>query len=202
MTTPSHKPVTPTDREWQAVANKLSISELDRVRSIAEKWGATITALTGLAGTVLVVKGRESISELTHNYQILAGICLLAAFACAAFSIYLAATAAQGSPKLTWNTGDETRKAFRNNAKKAVTNIFWSRTLALIFLLSIIAAVAITWFSTATKDVTSGAIIHLNDDTVKCGVVTTGDDNLLMLDNEAISDLKSIEFVEKCPGES
>lgn len=84
-----------------AAADQLEGNEagrLDLVRERAEKWIGGISALTGVLGTVLVVKGPETVTEIPVGWRIATAGSLGAALILLAFGTYLAYQAAFGDP--------------------------------------------------------------------------------------------------------
>src|SRR6476620_6625836 len=89
---------TQDDRKWAEKAQELEFTALDRVKAAAEKWGTSITGLTGVFGTITLIKGPDDISALVWWAKgvVVVALGLAVYFACR--SIYLAAIAAQGIP--------------------------------------------------------------------------------------------------------
>jgi hypothetical protein len=136
-----------SDLKWEERSEQLEFEALTRVRAAAEKWAASLTAILGLFGTVLLVKGRDDISKLTVTFQVLVGLVLLAALVTAAVAAYLAALAAQGTPEeVRWPSGPALRQWEREQALLAKGRMKTSRRVTGITLALLVAAVALTWY--------------------------------------------------------
>ena len=98
--------VGPGDRRWEKKAEDLEFKALENVRSAAEKWGASLAAILALTGTVLVVKGRESVTELSSGAQLGIGLILGVAFIVAVSATNVGSARrpgdAQRSPLAEW----------------------------------------------------------------------------------------------------
>jgi hypothetical protein len=169
----------PDDWIWERDANQLLHTGLDQVRKAAEKWAATISVLLGLFSTVAFIKGPDTFSDLEADWAAaLAASLIVLAVLLAGAAILLAALAAQGTPRWAKKLDGWTLKTYyREQARKARTELAWSRVLAVTAALSIVAGVSVTWFETlgtrGTKPtpsaqsaiITSGAV-------VRCGALT------------------------------
>jgi len=124
----------------------MELSAVDRVKTAAEKWGASITTITGVFGIITLIKGPEDISNLTSGNKMVVGIALLVALVTAVTSIFLAALAAQGIPHDIWLTGAQARRDSRNVVKKASAFLAVSRFLVIPAVLGMGAAIGLTWY--------------------------------------------------------
>ena len=127
---------------------------LGLVRARAEKWVAALTALTGLLASVLVVKGPDTVTDLTTGTKLTVGILFAVAFVLLAYATYQGYAAAYGKPgmldELSPNPIEglaarlrQARRITAANAQGAVRNAVIA-TFAAIGLIA--AAVAVTWF--------------------------------------------------------
>src|SRR5579872_7036465 len=87
---------------WITQAQKADTNQLATVQSTAEKWGATITALTGVFGLIALVRGVNDVSKLQAPWDTVGTLALLLALLGAFVAIGLAALAAQGTPAITY----------------------------------------------------------------------------------------------------
>jgi hypothetical protein len=200
----------PSDLKWEEKAEQLEFESLTRVRGAAEKWAASLGAILGLLGTVLLVKGREDITRLTTLFQVLVAGSLLIALACAAIAIYLAALAAQGTPaELRWPIGSRLRTWERAEALKAKRRLKKSRWLtgAVVGILAL--AVGLTWFGDAQSTETSSNVLLVRKLAPPvCGKLELSPSKALQVkpsDHTAVpiedADVSVIAIVDDCPAE-
>ncbi len=197
--------VGPSDLRWEKKAEELEFKALESVRSAAEKWSASLAAILGLTATVLVVKGRESVTELSSGAQLAVGLILAAAFVAAVTATMLAALAAQGTPKnLDWPSGSRLRQWERAAALKAKQRLRWSRVLTLLAVLLIAAGVALVWYGPEAGDSGSAVLFAPEHGAPLCGSLVHGTGGLELKVGETSSQLpsgpySSIVTVESCP---
>lgn len=167
--------VGPVDVLWQKKAEELEFKALDNVRSAGEKWGVTLGALLGLTGTVLVVKGPESVTDLTSGGKLAVGLTLALAFLAAIAATVLAALAAQGTPRrLNWPSGPRLREWEHGAALKAKNRLFWSRACTLVAVLAIAVAVAFAWFGPEAEASGSTVLLAPEQGAPLCGKLVNG----------------------------
>ena len=197
--------VGPGDRRWEKKAEDLEFKALENVRSAAEKWGASLAAILALTGTVLVVKGRESVTELSSGAQLGIGLILGVAFIVAVSATMLAALAAQGTPKdLHWPSGPRLRQWERAAALTAKQRLRWSRMLTLLSVLLIAGGVALLWYGPEAEGSGSTVLLAPERGMPLCGSLVQGTSGLELKVGETSSRLppgpySSIVAVENCP---
>lgn len=136
-----------SDLRWEDRADELEFEALDRVRSAAEKWAASLAAILALFGALLVVKGRDDISRLTAGFEIAVACLLLIGLGAAAHATWQAALAAQGTPEdLRWPTGPELRRWELERAREAKRQLRRSRQSTWLAVIALVLAVGLTWF--------------------------------------------------------
>lgn len=86
------------DWRWEQKAQRLRFEQLDVARKQAESWRTGLAGVTTLLGAVLIVKGRDSVSELDTPYRWTVTLLFGAALACLAAATVLALRAASGTP--------------------------------------------------------------------------------------------------------
>ncbi|MFD2079675.1 hypothetical protein SAMN05421678_1191 [Actinopolymorpha cephalotaxi] len=128
---------------------------LQIVRGRAEKWLGALSAFTGLIGTVLIIKGPESTSDLATPFKIAVAALITLALACLLFGTYRAYASAYGDPDRL-NTIDpqpivglatrlaEARGKAAANVLKHLSQAV-AAALAAVVLLAV--AIGITWFA-------------------------------------------------------
>jgi hypothetical protein len=168
---------TPSDVRWAQRADELEYNALSRVRSTAEKWTASLGAILGLGGTVLLVKGREDISTLETTYQVLVGVVLLAALGVALAATVVGGLAAQGTPRnVRWPSGTKLRRWEREQALSAIGRLRTSRVLAIVAVGLIVVAVGLTWFGEAESTSKPPTVVVLQESgSVLCGRLVAGE---------------------------
>lgn len=163
----------PDDIVWQREYERLAIEELPRVRAAAEKWLASLGALTGLFAAVVVVKGRDDIGELTQDARVGVACLVLGAFTLAVVAIVLGAHAAQGAPrKRELDDGRALRRWSSTAAQTASGLLRWSRILAILAVGLMAAAVGATWFGPTIHE--SRLLLVSRTGATVCGRVESG----------------------------
>jgi hypothetical protein len=197
------RPATAADLEQLAELDALDESELDRVRSAADKWKTGLTAMLALIATVSVVKGRDSFTTLSvqtqHRIVVIIGAALLAATVAA----LLAMRAAYGPMRRELIKPNEQLRNLRlRAAADARKDIRAARRLTVLSVVLLALAIGVTWWA---KDITPAMVtITKSDDSTVCGryAKTTGKAVLIKTgDNQTgvpLSRIKSISFTPKC----
>ena len=88
--------LSPTDLEVDAWAEQLVRERLPRIRTLGEKWSATIATLTGLLGAGSVLSSDQAVRSLAPGWRVGYGALVVAALVAAVFATICAATVAQG----------------------------------------------------------------------------------------------------------
>lgn len=140
------RPASPSDRHMQRRFQELQLKSLSRIRATAEKWAGSISALTAVFNIVVLLKGREDVSELPGIAQALVGVALLVALICAFVAIYQAALAAQGSPMGVYSGAANFRETYMRETERAARQLWWSRLFVIPATLALALAIGITWF--------------------------------------------------------
>jgi len=201
-------PASALDARWEKRAEELEFEALAKVRGAAEKWAATLGALLGLVGTILLVKGPEEIAELPTTAQIVVGALLSLALIAAVGATVLAAFAAQGTPEdLKYPSGSKLREEERKWAKEAKGKLSRSRLATLCAVGFIALAVFAAWVWPQSSS-TSGATVLFTPAQGQplCGVLANGPDSLELTigDNRVAlppGPYDNVITVEACPEE-
>jgi hypothetical protein len=161
--------IEPHDLVWTQRQEQLQLEALDRVRAVAEKWTASIGALFGIFGALLIVRGRTDVSQLTQGYEVIVAIVLALGVVSAAVAIGFAAFAAQGTPSnVEWPSGAELRKWTHTEAVKAKKRLFRSRVATAMAMLLVLVSIGLTWFG-ETEATGSSVVVVSPDGAVICG---------------------------------
>lgn len=128
---------------------------LDLVRSRAEKWIGGISALSGLLGTVLVVKGGDTVTQILLGWRIAVAVMVALALVLLAFGTYLAYQAAFGNPSALAEINrvplaglhDRLLQARSAAAAEALGSLATAIKAVFAAVAFIAVGVAITWFA-------------------------------------------------------
>jgi hypothetical protein len=173
------------DLDAAALLNRNEANRLQLVRARAEKWLGGLTALTGLLGAVLVIKGPQSTADIATSWKVAVGLLIATALAALVFGIYRAYQSAYGDPGRLDEvstqplTGLAARVAIARNKAAADAQAHLSHavtaTLAAVALLA--TAIGIIWFAPQDLKTTSSTVcIVVNGKTI----VKLGSDNLTL----------------------
>jgi hypothetical protein len=201
---PAH--VEPHDLVWEERQEQLQLEALDRVRAVAEKWTASIGALFGLFGALLIVRGRTDIAQLSSDYELLVAIVLGLGILSAAVAVGFAAFAAQGTPSnVQWPGGPDLRTWTHTEAVKAKGRLFWSRVATAAAMLLVLGAIGLTWFG-ETDAAGPNVVVVSPAGAVLCGELVRAGGTLSVRPSggEAVAVGKeasaaSVTVVPKCP---
>jgi hypothetical protein len=194
----------PEDREWERRRAELVAKALPDIRSAAEKWGATIAALTGVLGVASLIGGRDELAKLTDETRLIVAGALGIAAVLAALATGLAALAAQGTPQVAEGSTSAFRTQYENAIKTAASRLGLSRTLTIGALLALVVAVGFMLFGQGKPSDGAQAVLIVRDDGAPaCGtLVRGGEGELELMVNEApesLDDVMSITLVDSCP---
>lgn len=193
----------PIDRMWAKKAEDLQLNSLERIKSVSEKWLGTIASLTGVFGIIALIKGPSDISELSSGFRASVVILLIIAVVSTFLAIILAALAAQGIPKFVWATGSVIKKAYAQEADKALYRLNWSRFLVIPAVITIGLAIGLTWYGTwNTPSKPTKYIAIYSTGEVMCGQLANSQGQLALMDDNNIRVLENIESlntVDSCP---
>ena len=198
---PAPEPPTPEELEWSKRAAALHLDALKEIRAGAEKWAASIAAVTGAIGVVTLIKGRESLEELEHGTEIAVGVLIGVAVLLALRGIVLAALAAQGTPARIEYTGAALRDFTVNEAEEAADLLRFSRVIVIVATLVAGAAVALAWYGPEESKPPSLQLVIIETGPPACGVLKTGSGDAVTVDGASIevSEIRSITTVPSCP---
>jgi hypothetical protein len=161
---------------WAQESTTQQHNALKEVRETAAAWEKSIAALFGVFGLVAFVKGPEKLADLDREPAIAVVFLTAVAAACTIVAVFLAARAAQGSPKLRTGLGGA---AFRDlsveQAASAATQLWISRFLALTAVTLVFVGVLVAWTSTlpsGTQEAEAKKVLVVSAaGDVSCGVL-------------------------------
>lgn len=163
----------PLDFDASEQLERNEAGRLQLVRTRAEKWIGGISALAGALGTVLVLKGRDTVTEVTVEARIAAAVVLALALGLLAYGIYRAYHAAFGAPgalaeiDLIPLTGlhDRLIRARHHAATTALRDLAAAVQSVFVAIALVAVGVGITWFApTETPTATDKTICVFSDD--------------------------------------
>ena len=169
---------TPEDLRWEERAADLAFNELPNIRAAAERWVATLGAVIGVFGVVLVVKGPADITKIENGVlYVLVGVLVAGAAVCALVAIVLGAYAAQGNPRnVERYTGEYIRARYREEVRTAAKQLRRSRRAAIAAVLLLACAIGVTWYGTPriTADRPGAAVRFNGGAQCRCDWAATG----------------------------
>jgi hypothetical protein len=197
----------PDDVKWNDEAAAIPHTALANARGVAEKWGATVAALTGVFGVVVFAKGPDALTDIPGDdaYAVLA-LALLAVLA-AALATFCGALAAQGTPTNLNNLNGWTLKQLYSSRLPQVLKLLrWSRLLTVAAVLLIFGAVTIGWLSALdARGAAKGqnALVIQNDGSVLCGEIKRQSGGLVVDTGSGVpkplANVRQVVIVDSCP---
>ena len=145
----------PLDLDAARQLEQNKAARLQLIRARAEKWIAGATALSGTLGVVLVVKGRDTVTNMPLAWRAATAATLTAAFALLAFGMFRAYQAAYGTPGRLEEvnpiplTGLHSRllEAREIAAARALNDVAAATKTVAAAIALVMLGVAITWFA-------------------------------------------------------
>lgn len=202
----SFGPATPEEIALDAEAQQLLDASLKRIRASAADWAKTIASLTGILGVVGLIKGREDVTELVIQAQVLIGLFLAAGLIMAAYSILLAALAAEGSPTTWWVVGQKLKDHSRDERELAARQLLRSRTQAVGAAICLVIAVGIAWYSPEEEPAPKPAkvVVTFSDRGPLCGELAGTAQGLAVASGSGQvtiggGNVKTLNVVSSCP---
>lgn len=136
----------PDDRKWDHEALEQVHTGLDEVRTAADRWGNTVTAVLALFGTVTFLRGPETFAELGAPWNGVVATLVAEALVLAAASSVLAAIAAQGVPTWVPNlSGWSLKRVHKERERQSVRQLLWSRTLGITSATTLALTMSLAW---------------------------------------------------------
>ncbi|WP_424530874.1 hypothetical protein ACOZ38_13730 [Sphaerisporangium viridialbum] len=138
-----------TDRwRWAQRADRLRFEQLEVARRQAESWRTGLAGLTTLLGAVLIVKGRDNVSDLATPYRWVVVVLLGAALAGLVSATLTALRAASGAPSEDrLLTGEDLQQWTREEVSRVQAAIGRARAFTLAGVTLVAVAVGFSWLS-------------------------------------------------------
>ena len=193
-------PATEDDERWKKEADDLRHNGLAAVREAAGNWLQTIALILGAFSAVAFVKGPESITDLDSTIARTVTVIVLTAALLVGSATWLAAVAAQGSPRVvSVLTGPKLRDHVEASYDGVTRLLWWSRMLTVVAALAIAAGTGLTWLAPAPQaKETTNLLVVSRDGTVACLPVRDG-----TVANDAqravLQTASAVQLVKTCP---
>ncbi|MEV6482815.1 hypothetical protein [Streptomyces sp. NPDC051576] len=190
-------------KRWAQRAQELRLEQLSTARKQAEAWRAGLAGMTALLGTILVVKGRETVGDLAPLARVTVAVLLAMTFGGLLAATILAVRATAGTPGAEiLLTGEGLREWTRSEVRAIARRIWCAALLTLGALSLLVTALGFTWFGPVSDPAKSMVQVITQGDSV-CGelVGTAGDDVIVKGDGlrkMPINLILSIEPVKSC----
>jgi hypothetical protein len=169
-----------TDRRIRAtqpdLLDVLALAEIDQsnlervkiARARAEKWIAGLTALVGLTGTAVVIKGPDSIAKVSEGARAGIATLLVGAFISLAYATFQAYRAAFGDPTHPESIPREPLNGLHGrllNARidaesRSVKHLGQAIQATFIGIALIITAIGVSWFSLAPSSGAASTCVY------------------------------------------
>ena len=192
-------------KRWALLAQELSFSQLDIARKQADTWRTGLATLTTLLTGVLVIKGREDVSELTLPFQVVVAVLLgLALILLLTATIWVSRALAGPPGDEILLTGETLEEWTRDEVHKVSSALHWVPRMAAASVLLVAAAVAFTWFS-PVRAASTQPLVQVEDKSGQtCGALIGSAENQLVIRTATsttvlpLSDLISLNPVATC----
>lgn len=189
-------------RAWDEAAMKAAVSQLDSIRSTAEKWAGTVTALLGIFSAVALVTGTTSLDDVpseTLKWLLVVAVSMAGLLACA--SIVTASKAAQGADPFSQSGGWRYQSYIIENTRKARPWLKASRytglsAAALVFCIGL--ATLVTAVVPAPDTPGSSVVVVGRDGTLSCGKLDQNTGGATTVGGREVNSASQLIPVSKC----
>lgn len=139
-------------RRWEKLARELEFTQLQELRRQAEGWRTGLTGLTALLAVLVLLKGRDSLTELPVWARSTATVLLFLGFALLVAGSLLAVRSAHGLPgEKIWSGGQALRRWTEREAARVTRALAWASVCCVLGLLLVVGAVVLAWAATEAK---------------------------------------------------
>ena len=169
-------------QRWDERANELKFHTLDAARKQADSWRTGLASVTTLLGAVLVVKGRDNVTDLAIGYRWAVALLLAAALGLFLVGTLLAVRAGAGSPgRRMLITAETLRRWSREEVERVATALWWARVLAVAGAVSVAIAVGVAWLAPTAEKATPNLLRVQTSSDSGCGEIVSGDNGRVVL---------------------
>src|SRR5579872_500163 len=191
--------------EFLNQAIQISTDSLKSVRTTATNWATTVSALVAIPTITALLKGSDTLANLSLTTQILYAVSFFLTLALAVTAACYGALAAQGTPEYKFN--DPISVLSENTAKieSATSQLQNSRRFALIAVVFLFLTLFFSSFDLFTSGEASTPTTVLavqKSGSVICGTLIKGQNGYVSLTNNGeipLSDVISLVVVTSCP---
>ena len=134
----------PEDPKWHKKAQEAQLEALPKMRSIAEKWAATVGTIVGIFGTAALISA-PSISDIAPTARVAVVTTIACTVGIAAIAVILASLAAQGGSGQIPPTGPEYKKLAAEETQRARNLLNVSRVLTMVALVPLLIAIIVAF---------------------------------------------------------
>jgi hypothetical protein len=170
-----------TDKRWAQLAEQLKLQQLDGARRQAESWRTGLGSLTALLAAVTIVKGPDTIGELSGGWRITVVVLLGLAFAALTAGTLLAVRAAGGRPEAMFLTGPNLKAWTRREVRAVRRAIQGATALLVVGLVLVAVAIGATWLLPREQPAHPSVQV-VTVDTHACGELVSVDRAAVTLD--------------------
>jgi hypothetical protein len=169
-------------KRWALMAQELKFRQLDVARQQAETWRTGLATLTALVTAVLVIKGRDNVSQLAQPYRTSVVLLLGGALSLLIWATMLVSRAIAGPPgKEILLSGEGLQVWTAQEVDKISHSIRWAPLLAIGGIAAVAVSVGLTWLAPAES--TNGMLIQVNEKTVQiCGKMIALDQHQVIVE--------------------
>jgi hypothetical protein len=173
-------------KRWVQLAQELTFQQLTSARKQAEGWRTGLTGLTALLTAVLIIKGRDNVSDLPSTFLWTVVVLLGAALALLVTATLLAVRAASGAPSAAiLLTGENLRTWTKSEVQAVGRFIRWAAILTVAAICLLALAVGITW-TAPVADPTKPLVEVILPTGSSCGELLSATGGNLLLQNGKI----------------
>lgn len=167
------------DEPWIKKAHEARLSQLETTRTTAKDWAEGLGAITGVFGIAALIQGPKEIAKLADGWKVAVAVTILIGVLCALRGIFLAAMAAQGTPKSFRYDAASFRRHYFRELNLATAALTISRVLVVVAVLAVTAAVGMTWFGDEKAVRKADVYVVKLEGAPLCGTLTVQEDGSL-----------------------
>lgn len=191
---------------WEQRAAELSRTSLDTIRTSATAWASSTTALLGIFGTVAVVKGPDTLAQLSGVVQAVVAGLVIGAAVVAFVSVLTTALASRGPvKKVSSLTGPKLKLWTIRTASRARLLLRIGQSTALLAALAVLAA-GVTAAVAGMDQSSAFYLVRTSGGTLQCGQLAEQNHQLRLTDSSGAtilaltSGVAAVTPVTSCPG--
>ncbi|MFF8998200.1 hypothetical protein [Streptomyces achromogenes] len=140
---------TRSDRRWAELARELEFTRLPELRRQAEGWRTGLTGMTALFAVLVLLKGRDDLSDLSEAARATATGLLFAAFVLLVAGSLLAVRAAHGTVEGEILLGGQALRRWTEREAARVTRaLVRARLCCVLGVVLVVGALLVAWVTT------------------------------------------------------